>query len=227
MKGLAGWEQSRIGEASLDDSKPNDADGSYTYDDLHGSREGADNGTADSCDTVPLCAPFGDQAAIEQEANGWAKLWAGGDGYNGCDFGEEVDDLPALTIQGLRDAAMSLPAGTSMGADNISPRAIARLSDGAVGSLIEILHMAEKRVAWPAELNLVFVVLIPERGGGTRPIRLFPTVVRVWIGSWSAASQTMGSRQPELLSVRRRRNGSAESSMGHCVQRRKSQAIRG
>ena len=90
---------------------------------------------------------------------------------------------------------MSFPIDTGLGADNISPRAIARLSDQAITSLIKILHLTEKEGRWPAELNLVMIVLLPKPDGGSRPIGLFPTLVRVWMRarsdlarSWEAAN---------------------------------------
>ena len=160
---------------------PNDDDEGDTYDDLDGYKE--DNAESSrNTDAILHCsAPLCDQAAIELEAEQWAKLWDEGKIYNGGSFGSKLGVLPRITVDQMRRAALSFPADTGVGADNISPRALARLSDGALESLIRILHLAEDSGRWPDELNLVLVVLIPKADGGTRPIGLFPTVIRAWM----------------------------------------------
>ena len=62
--------------------------------------------------------------------------------YPTLDWGE-IEELPALTADAIRAAAKSFPAGTGLGVDNISPRAIARLSDEAIDTLAAILMNCE------------------------------------------------------------------------------------
>ena len=160
------------------------------YREVHGLSE-HETEQENSQDVTPLC----DQAALEQEAGEWASLWNEGEEYKELIADGEVTRLADLTISDIRMAAMSFPIDTGLGADNISPRAIARLSDQAITSLINILHLTEKEGRWPAELNLVMIVLLPKPDGGSRPIGLFPTLVRVWMRarsdlarSWEAAN---------------------------------------
>ena len=78
----------------------------------------------------------------------------------------------------LRDAALTFPYDTGLGADNISPRALARLSDCALKALAKIFCAVLLQGSWPAVLELVLIVLLPKADGGRRPIGLLPTVVR-------------------------------------------------
>ena len=181
VKGLAGWAPSRTGHHTHNDAIPDEEDHS-TWDDLEGYVEPEDSEPGqghqeDFGSNTPLC----DQAALEQEGGEWAELWDEGAEYNAMIEDELVEELEALTVPELKQAALSFPADTGLGADNISPRALARLSDEALASLIRILHLAEKQGKWPKELDLVMIVLLPKPDGGSRPIGLFPTLIRVWM----------------------------------------------
>ena len=81
----------------------------------------------------------------------------------------------------MRAAALTFPAGTGLGGDNVSPRALARLSDEALMALARILAAAEALGAWGQAVSLVLIVLLPKPDGGLRPIGLFPTIVRLWM----------------------------------------------
>ena len=86
-----------------------------------------------------------------------------------------------LTVEAIRAAAASFPAGTGLGVDNISPRALLRLSDEALAALASLLMAIERHGEWPPELHLVLIVLLAKSDGGFRPIGLFPTLIRVWM----------------------------------------------
>ena len=43
-----------------------------------------------------------------------------------------------------------------------------------------ILMLCERAGCWPLLLHLVIVVLIPKMGGGSRPISLFMSIIRLW-----------------------------------------------
>ena len=78
-------------------------------------------------------------------------------------------------------AARSFPVGTGVGVDNVSPRALDRLSDEAIAALIEVLHACERTGDWGECNALVMTVLLPKADGGVRPIGLLPTTVRIWM----------------------------------------------
>ena len=103
--------------------------------------------------------------------------------------------LPRLVVQMLVLAALTFPAGTGLGADNIAPRAFARLSSEALTALATILMAAEALGDWGDAVALVLIVLLPKPDGGLRPIGLFASVIRLWsraradIGrAWQAAN---------------------------------------
>ena len=99
-------------------------------------------------------------------------------------FPADLDELPPLDAFSMRAAALSFPADTGLGADNIAPRALARLSDSALEALARL-----EAGSWCQVLSLVLIVLLPKTDGGLRPIGLFPTVIRVWMRARVAAAR--------------------------------------
>ena len=93
--------------------------------------------------------------------------------------GEE--QLPPITADDLIAAAATFEYDTGLGADNISPRALLRLSTDAIEALIDIYHACEHAGTWPPALGMVAIVLLPNTEGGFRPIGLFPSLIRVWM----------------------------------------------
>ena len=85
-------------------------------------------------------------------------------------------------------AACSFPANIGLGADNVAPRAIARLSSPAIQALIALFLCFEAAGDWCMAVNLVLIVLLPKPDGGRRPIGLFPTIIRIWMRAriWAA-----------------------------------------
>ena len=119
------------------------------------------------------------------EAESWASLWKENSLYRGSVPVHLCSTLRPLRAEELREAARTFPYDTGLGADNIAPRALARLSDASLKSLSKIFCAILLDGAWPAVLNLVLVVLLPKSDGGRRPIGLLPTVIRVWMRAYS------------------------------------------
>ena len=93
----------------------------------------------------------------------------------------DAQPLALLTPWALRMACSSFPTGTGLGADNVAPRALLRLSHAAFLALATLLMASEELGDWAAVLDLILIVLLPKTDGGLRPIGLFPTIIRVWI----------------------------------------------
>jgi hypothetical protein len=197
IRGHGGWSRSPVGNAALEDAVPDaggDADDG-TLDDLP-----AEDRTAEphGCTDVghAVVTPLAEQAAVDVEAAGWSQQWAMDDSYTQPIFDRNVmAALPLLTVLALRVAAMTFPAGTGLGGDNVAPRAFGRLSDSALSALARILMAAEALGAWGQAVSLVLIVLLPKPDGGLRPIGLFPTIIRVWMRArtvcaraWEAAN---------------------------------------
>ena len=72
-----------------------------------------------------------------------------------------MTSLPALVVFVMRAAALSFPAGTGLGGDSVSPRALARLSDEALIALTRILAAAEAMGAWGKAVSVILVVPLP------------------------------------------------------------------
>ena len=121
--------------------------------------------------------PLSDQGNVERQAATWAELWQTEETYTPPAFritSEFFTDFMPMTIV---DAAMSFPADTGLGHDNVSPRAFARLSHDALLALAALYLAFERFGEWPDLLDLVLIVLLPKGDGEYRPIGLFPTDV--------------------------------------------------
>ena len=92
-----------------------------------------------------------------------------------------------LTAEDIRNAALTFPQATGVGADNTSPRAIAALPTAMRSRLADLLNQCERDGVWPSRWQLVVIALIPKSDGGRRPIGLFPATIRVWMRARSAA----------------------------------------
>ena len=124
--------------------------------------------------------PAAQQAAVDQEAEKWAKLWQEGRAYTVQLAEEECCFQSELLADALVAAACSFPADTGLGMDNIAPKALGRLSRAAMEALAHLLGQLEHLGQWTEALDLVLIVLLPKADGGLRPIGLLPTVIRVW-----------------------------------------------
>jgi len=178
VRGTAGWSKSPVGEAWRNDIVP-DLDDLCDLppggDDPDGGRQRLVQGPRDATLT-----PLSDQADVDKEGDGWAALWREDQPYD-C-FIDPLGSpaLEPLVPWAIRESAKSFPMSTGVGADNTSPRAVARLSDVLIKALCAILMACELWGAWPALVRYVLIVLLPKSDGGRRPIGLFPSIVRVW-----------------------------------------------
>lgn len=195
VRGSTGWVKSPKGDPRYEDGCMAEEDTTgdqYEVDDLPcGMRRVWHPQHCCSAAHVPLC----DQAAVELEADAWGLQWDEGASYSVQVDTTQLPAPAALQVAMVRRAATSFPAHTGLGADNIAPRAVARLSDRLLEWLIMIFHAAERLGTWPAALRLVVIVLLPKPDGGRRPIGLFATLVRIWMRcrsniarAWEAAN---------------------------------------
>ena len=110
---------------------------------------------------------------VEAEADVWGDLWQEKNSYEKLDW-SGCEDLPELLPEALRAAAASFPIGTGLGVDHIPPRALLRLSDGALSALCKILMAMEKNGRWDESLHLVMIVLLAKDDGGSGPSACSP-----------------------------------------------------
>jgi len=186
VRGMAGWVKSPIGWQNQNDAVPDDDGGCSRGPDLVDASAGFDATELDHATTWrPLqddrSAPLCDQADVEAEADTWARLWLEDHGYPCCIDPSGTPPLVPLMPWALRRAALTFPAGTGLGSDNIAPRALCRLSDAAVGALCKLLAAMELLGNWAAAWRIVLIVLLPKPDGGRRPIGLFPMILRLWM----------------------------------------------
>ena len=199
VKGVAGWTSSTLDADRYDDAVPECAPGSKL--DLDGNTPV----TAPAAKPSESCGPASDQAQVEATAQGWAKLWNSDSVYLQPDLAEADNEvLQPLTGADIKLAASSFPSATGVGADAISPRAIARLPDQLLDELASLFMMAEDTGDWSAAISLVLIVLLPKDGGGFRPIGLFPTLIRVWMRARSTVARDYEelTASPELYGAK-------------------------
>ena len=174
IKGIRGWQKSPVGPSQLDDQVPDEDDDGAAPEQLDGQA------VVPSTDqSEDLEVPMSDQAAVDSEAEMWAALWQEAAQYQQPIFGAGLAPMQTMLPEAIVVAAESFPTG--LGADNIAPRAFARLSSQALVALAALFMAFEAQGKWCEVLNLVLIVLLPKSSGGFRPIGLFPTVIRIWM----------------------------------------------
>ena len=104
----------------------------------------------------------------EKEAVKWATLWQSGMHYPAIQIPGHLEQLQPLTSWAIKEAARTFPIGTGLGADNISPRALVRLSEHALSALAVLRCASESLADWIKIMDLVFIVLLPKADGGFR-----------------------------------------------------------
>jgi len=200
IRSASGWQKSPLGSEALNEQVPDEDDdtpGHTIVDVDRGPRI-----------WMPLAerelVPLSGQADVDREGEGWADLWLEGGTYQAMCCPDVADALDPLWPDALRRSAMSFPIGTGKGADNVAPRAFARLSDDALRALAAILRCAELVGGWPRLFLLVLIVLLPKSDGGRRPIGLFVATIRIW-----ARARADVARRWEAANARRTIYGGA------------------
>ena len=125
--------------------------------------------------------PLGTQATVERSGNEWAELWEEGREYTTQVWPDDDLKPPRLTGDDIDAAAASFPPNTGLGADNVGPRGVRRLSKEGKTALADLLNEMEDDGNWADILQLILIVLLDKSDGGKRPIGLFPTIIRIWM----------------------------------------------
>ena len=138
-RGLAGWQPGPVGNIEGNDAVPCDP--------CDGETEGeAEWQRTDKPESIKV--PLADQAAVERQAKEWSDLLKVDEPYQLPSYPESPQQVCTLLQQALRTAASSFPLGTGLGTDNISPRAILRLSSEAPAGLAMLLAAFEALGHW-------------------------------------------------------------------------------
>ena len=140
--------------------------------------------------------PVNQQGDADATAHVWAKHWDA-DGVireaplqaAGCD-----EPLERPPLEDFRAACAAFPLATGLGFDRLHPRCLILLDDGTAEQLLSFMMDMEHHGAVHGQLDQFRFVFIPKRGGGTGPIGLMATIVRVLarlrkplLAKWNAA----------------------------------------
>ncbi len=96
---------------------------------------------------------------------------------------DAVDDeaaMPTLDAEDMRQSSLTFPEGTGIGADWLPPRSLSWLSLGTLLQVARFLMLLESLGMWPDVLRTILMHLLGKKDGGTRPIGVLPTLVRIW-----------------------------------------------
>ena len=181
VRNPAGWTLGKLGQDALEENVPEDTE---TAELLYADDLIRQTGRLDSEVSrvwSGSMAPLGAQAEIEGTAKQWATLWKEDDEYKVTKWYFDQQPPSPITGEMIREAALSFPIDTGLGADNLAPRAIARLSMKKLDALARLFMECEARGDWDKAVELVLIVLLPKTDGGKRPIGLFPTPCRIWM----------------------------------------------
>ena len=127
------------------------------------------------------CSPASAQDVVDLEAATWSKHWRCTSGYSPPSWPVDLGSLPPITLDMLKAALLSFPPSTGLAWDALHPRALLRLPDVMLLSLISILTACEKDGIWPASVAWVTIALLRKDDGGFRPIGLIPLLPRIWM----------------------------------------------
>ena len=95
-----------------------------------------------------VLAPLADQTVVETQASELATIWHEDREYPELPWPAAQQQLQQLMPWAITVASATFPLGTGLGADNISPRAISRLSAAAVAALATIFMAFEANGSW-------------------------------------------------------------------------------
>ena len=122
------------------------------------------------------------QQEADDEAQAWGKIWGEGTRTEELKWPSDMgDDLPAILVEELLEAARTFPVETGLGWDQWHPMVVLRLSYSTLLLLVTILMECERTGEWPAGVALVLIALLPKTDGGFRPIGLLPSPPRLWM----------------------------------------------
>ena len=126
------------------------------------------------------------QQAADRKANEWHRLWDVTSESPGLSWHDLPDcaDVALPSADELRETSKSFSRFTALGCDDLHPKHVGTLSEGCLEGLIAVLSAMLRLVQLPQAMALLLVVLLPKPEGGTRPIGLFPTVIRIF-ARWS------------------------------------------
>ncbi len=88
--------------------------------------------------------------------------------------------LPRIDPDAIRRAARRFRSNTAVGADGIRPRHLARLSQGALEGLAQLMELFEQQQRWADIAREVIEVGRSKKGGGARLVGLGTTLYRIW-----------------------------------------------
>ena len=128
--------------------------------------------------------PLSSQHEVDEEARKRAAKWNVGahhDPIRWPDMAGSLASLLEISVDILKDAALTFPIGTGLGWHKLHPRAVLRCSAAALLILAKILILAETIGCWPDEIGITVICLPPKPDGGRRPIGLLPSVIRWWM----------------------------------------------
>lgn len=167
-----GWTPTREGEAMLlEVGDRDDADG-LTPDELASVLGNPASGVT----------PYNAQQLAEAEATSWGKEWLVEGQPPQMTWPDDIGEPPSQrTVDVIRWAAATFPAGTGLGWDALHSRALCRLSDETLLRLAAILHACERLGRWPSSLD--GDNRPPAQKWEFRPIGLMPLLLRVWMRS--------------------------------------------
>ena len=85
------------------------------------------------------------------------------------------------TVQQTRDTSKLFPRITALGSGTLHARHLATMSEAGLEAVVQLWRLMLMLAAIPCVIDLLLLLMLPKLAGGTRPIGLFPGLVRVLI----------------------------------------------
>ena len=211
LRGDAGWTKSPVGEQWQNDCTPDE----QLLDEApaHLIQPVTERPRIWSQPADTGAAVLSDQADVEAEADFWGELWDEHQQYDAVVDPFGTDALKPMLPWAIRQASLSFPCGTGLGAENIAPRAFARLSDELLTALCVLLTAIELLGVWPRQIVVVLIVLLPKADGGAATHRPVSIACAPLVAYQGVCGTGLGGAQPQERSVR----GDGHGCPARCV----------
>ncbi len=130
---------------------------------------------------VPTASP---QQLVQHERSKWKEVWRHSPDSDEAPWRTDPhgddDEMPAIDGTDVLAAAGEMSVWTGVGVDWIPPRAYSWLSIDTLNQVAKFYLLVESLARWPGAVAHILMHLIGKKVGGTRPIGVLASIVRIW-----------------------------------------------
>ena len=150
----------------------------------HIKQEGLPQEEAQPRNGSTVCSPLN---ASEDQKEFWGNIWLVEDPIQqsirpwfSLEDEEEGEHLGEVTGRQVYEASRKFKASTGLGVDRINPRLYGQVCEAGQEAIAGVVNHVERKLQWPAQVNLLIYFLMQKPEGGNRGVAKLPSLVRLW-----------------------------------------------